>query len=620
MQPVSKLHATARKFAANGVPVFPCAPGTKEPTEGSRGFHDATTDLAQIDAWWTAEPNLNVAFCPHQVGLAVIDPDGEAGEASWAEWQIEHGEMPETYTVLTPRGGRHLYYRGILPATQSKLGPHVDTRGVGSYVLVPPSYVEGHGFYTVIDKRAPVDLPETVPAFLEQLRRDAAKAAVGELDLGPNVERARRLLLDYVKRGHVAVEGQMGDGTTFAVACEVMNLGVSEETAFKLLCDHWNEHCVPPWDEDELRIKVENAARYAQNEAGSWAVETGEAVFAAALDKLALDDTPDPSPRTARFKLWTLEELGALPPPDWLVHEMLPAGGISLMFGPPGSYKSFLALQLALGVACCGQEVVYIGAEGGRGLEVRASAWKLANEVEGQLPIHIVREMPWASDGEMVEQFITAVKSAGVKPGLVVVDTAARMMVGLDENNAKDAGLFVAALEALQRALGCAILVIHHTGKDVGRGARGSNALIGAVDAAVEVQANKETRAVAIWCRRQKDAPERETPWTYQGRDFGGSMVFFPTTPEEHRAATHADELLAPKKIGAILRELKAVGIENAVTTHVLALELHKSDDLGEEAREATAARTVRLLARKAKGPLEAYSAGSGPDLVWYVV
>lgn len=620
MQPTSNLHAEARKLAANGVPVFACAPGTKEPRAGSRGFHDATTDLNIIDAWWTEEPNLNVAFCPHQVGLAVIDPDGVEGEAAWADWQIVNGQCPATYTVQTPRGGRHLYFLGILPATQSKLGPHVDTRGVGSYVLVPPSYVEGYGHYTVIDSRSPVDLPATVPAFLEQLRRDSAKAAVGELDLGPNVQRAQRLLEDYVKRGHVAVEGQMGDGTTFAVACEVMNLGVSEETAFKLLCDHWNEHCVPPWDEDELRVKVENAARYAQNEAGSWAVETGQEVFAAALDKLATYEPPALSPRTERFKLWTFEELAALPPPDWLVNEMLPAGGISLMYGPPGSYKSFLALQVALGVCCLGQAVVYIGAEGGRGLEVRGAAWKLANEITGPLPIHIVRDMPWASDAEMCLQFITSVKSAGVHPALVVIDTAARMMVGLDENNAKDAGLFVAAVEMIQRELGCAILIIHHTGKDVGRGARGSNALLGAVDAAVEVQANKDTKAVAVWVRRQKDAPERETPWTYQGRDFAGSMVFFPTTPEEHRAATHQDESLAPKRVGAILRELKAVGIENAVTSHVLALEIHKGDELNDEALEATAARTVRALAKKARGPLEAYCAGSGPDLVWYVV
>lgn len=617
----SALHAAARRYASQGVPVFVCWPGEKEPYT-ARGFHDATVDLNVIDGWFAEEPNLNVAFCPHQVRLAVIDPDGDQGEASWADWQIEHGECPATYTVRTPRGGRHLYYRGILPATQSKLGIHVDTRGVGSYVLVPPSRFRDHGVYEVIDNRSPVDLPETIPAFLEQLRRDSAKAAVGDLDLAPNVARAVRFLQDCVKAGRVAIQGQMGDGTTYAVACEVMNLGVSEETAFELMLEHWAPHC-QPFDgrfEGFLRTKVENAARYAQNEAGSWAVETGQEVFAAALDKLA-DDEPDPSPPTReRFKLWTLEELGALPPPDWLVHEMLPAGGISLMYGPPGSYKSFLALQLSLGIACLGQSVVYIGAEGGRGLEVRAGAWKLANDVEGQLPIHIVRDMPWASDQEMVGQFIASVKAAGVQPELVVIDTAARMMVGLDENNAKDAGLFVAALECLQRALGCAILVIHHTGKDVGRGARGSNALIGAVDAAVEVQANKDTRAVAIWCRRQKDAPERETPWTYQGRDFAGSMVFFPITPDEYRTATRADEALAPKKVGSVLRELKAVGIENAVSTHILALELHKGDDLGDEAREATVLRTARVLAKKAKGPLEAYSAGSGPELVWYVV
>ena len=75
MSATSKLHEAARKFAANGVPVFPCVPGDKAPAS-EHGFHDATTDLNIIDAWWTENPQYNVAFCPHQVGLAVIDPDG----------------------------------------------------------------------------------------------------------------------------------------------------------------------------------------------------------------------------------------------------------------------------------------------------------------------------------------------------------------------------------------------------------------------------------------------------------------------------------------------------------------------------------------------------------------
>lgn len=613
---VSELHAAARKYAEAGIPVFPCIPGTKTPATAN-GFHDASTDPTVIDGWWTDNPNLNPAFCPHEAGLGVIDIDGAEGEEAWQDFQIEHGFAPQTREIATPRGGRHLYFRGILPATQSKLAKHIDTRGVGSYVLIPPSVFAGHGSYRYLNDLPPADLPEAYPAYLDKLKKDAAKAAVSELDLPQNVARAERLLRDYVKGGHVAIEGQMGDGRTFAVACEVMNLGLTPEMAFEILEEIWNPECLPPWEPGELWTKVENASRYSQNEAGAWAVEPARDVFARALDKLAADD-PTPA---RRFRLWTLEEIAALPLPEWLIPDMMPRKGVSLFYGPGGSYKSFLVLQFALELARDGRPVIYIGAEGGRDLELRAAAWKMVHEIDGELPLRIVQDMPWASDGGMIQEFIDTVKESTIRPELIVIDTAARMMVGLNENDAKDMGLLVAAVDTLKRALDCAVAVVHHTGKDASRGARGSAALEWATDAAFEIKADKATKAVEMWCRRQKGAAERERPWTFEGKAVGQSLVFQPTSESEHRALTKADDMLAPKKIGAKLRALNAVGIENAVTTHVLAGELVAQDpDQSDEAREALVSRMVKVLAHRAKGPLLAYAEGSGASLVWFVV
>ncbi|HLZ22936.1 MAG TPA: bifunctional DNA primase/polymerase, partial [Ktedonobacterales bacterium] len=277
MQPLSPLHAEAQRLASNGVPVFPCKVNLKQPATDN-GFHDASTDLAVIDRWWTENPNYNIAFSPHTVGLGVIDLDGQEGIDAWEKWQDENVRLAKTHTIRTPRGGVHLYYRGILPATQSKLGVHIDTRGVGSYALVPPSVVNGSP-YTVLDSRDAVELDPQVGTFLEALKREHAKAVGHDLDQPQNVARARKFLLDSVARGDVAVEGHMGDQFTFVISCKVMNLGVSEEMAAALLTELWNPHCVPPWDEDELACKVENAARYAQNEAGAWAAGSSEEAF-----------------------------------------------------------------------------------------------------------------------------------------------------------------------------------------------------------------------------------------------------------------------------------------------------------------------------------------------------
>lgn len=618
---LSELHAAARELAEGGVPVFPCLPLSKVPA-CAQGFHDATTNLHQIDKWWSDNADYNPAFCPHMVGLGVVDIDGEEGEQAWLAFQAEHGAAPETRVVRTPRDGRHLYYLGVLPASQSKLGQHVDTRGVGSYVLAPPSrvrYPDGReGTYRVEVDRSPADLPASLPDFLKGLQRAAAKASVDDLDLAPNLARAERLLKDYVALGHVAVEGQMGDGRTFAVACEVMNLGVSQENAYNLLTEHWNPHCIPPWDEDELRVKVENASRYAQNEAGSWAVEPPSEVFAGALDKLAANSPA--APQNPRFRLWTLEEMGARPVPEFLIPEMFPAEGLSMVYGPKSSYKSFLVMERGLELAALGTPVVYVAGEGGRGIELRAKAWRMLHEITGPIPFYIVDNAPWASDPGMVIEFMENVKAAGVRPAMVVIDTVARATVGLNENDAKDMGIFVAAMDTIRRSLRCAVVVIHHTGKDAGRGARGSGALEAATDAAFEVKAEKNTRTVAMWCRRQKDAAEREEPWTYEGKDFGDSLVFQPISQAEYRNLTRTEDQMAAKAIGKLLRELGAVGVEHAVSSYVLAHELNKDAEASEEGMKTLISRTIRILAKKAKGALEPYCYGEGSSLVWCVV
>jgi hypothetical protein len=547
MNSVSDLHAAALRFAGNGIPVFPCWPGTKKPFTDN-GFHDATTDINQINAWWTEEPRLNVAFSPHTAGLGIIDLDGQEGILAWEKWQDANVRLPKTYTVRTPRGGLHLYYRGILPATQSKLAVHVDTRGVGSYALVPPSYFAGHGetgtgYYTTEDSRSPVDLAPEVNAYLERLKREAVKAHVGEMDRPENVARARRFLKDCVARGDVAVQGQMGDGTTYIVACKVINLGISEDACFDMMWELWAPHCTPFDERFEgfLRTKIENASRYAQNEAGAWGVESSADVFGSALDKLAPSDLPDdpppdPKPKRRRFKLWTLEELESRPPPAWLIPDLFPAEGISMLYGPPGSFKSFLAVHWSATLASLGTPVAYVAGEGATGVTQRVKAWRTLHDVPVTMPLRIMDSAPWAADDEMKLEFIKELEL--FKPALVVIDTLARTAVGMNENDAKDMGLMVAFLDAIKTHLKCAVLVIHHTGKDESRGMRGSNALEGAVDAAFKVKRNKGLKAVSVICTRQKDAEEREEPWCFEGKDFGGQMVLQPVAHRDYQAMT----------------------------------------------------------------------------------
>jgi hypothetical protein len=107
------------------------------------GVKDASIDEAQIRKWWTRWPDANIAIATGMPsGIYVIDLDGEVGMLSWMRLLMDHHSPPETIEVVTGSGGRHLYLGMLgvdLGNTAGKLGPGIDTRGTGGYVLVPPS-------------------------------------------------------------------------------------------------------------------------------------------------------------------------------------------------------------------------------------------------------------------------------------------------------------------------------------------------------------------------------------------------------------------------------------------------------------------------------------------------
>ena len=282
----SELHKAARRHAENGLFIFPCIPGGKAPLT-ENGFKDATADLTQIDAWWLETPDANIGCPLFLKDISVIDLDGEAGVNAWAMLEFEHGEL-ETRTATTPRGGQHLYVRGALPTSQYKpgrrrcLGEHIDTRGPGSYALLPPSRTSSKvnpayadGVYAWVDERTPL---AGVPAWaVEKLRRAPSRKGQEaiEPDLPVNVCRARQRLRAYVKRGNVAVSGDGGNPATFEVFAGLSDLGISKAKGLELATDYWNPACKPPWSDTELAALAHNAWTYCQNVFGIHALKGG---------------------------------------------------------------------------------------------------------------------------------------------------------------------------------------------------------------------------------------------------------------------------------------------------------------------------------------------------------
>lgn len=165
--------AAALQAAARGWKVFPLKPLSKEPLPGSHGYKDATTDPALIRAFLVANPDCNIAIATgRKSGVVVLDVDKKGGGLeTFRRIESEHGETGKTPLSLTPGGGRHIYFAQPENEVRSRagLGPGIDVRGEGGYIVAPPSILP-HGKYAWQAELGPdVELASVPPHLLSLL-------------------------------------------------------------------------------------------------------------------------------------------------------------------------------------------------------------------------------------------------------------------------------------------------------------------------------------------------------------------------------------------------------------------------------------------------------------------
>lgn len=220
------------------------------------------------------------------------------------------------------------------------------------------------------------------------------------------------------------------------------------------------------------------------------------------------------------FKLLTPENIEALPDLEWLIEGVVPTPGLVVLYGEPGSGKTFVALSMAL-TAASGQtwlgratlqtKALYVAAEGVLGLKNRIMAHRHRRGLVND-NVRFVASPIAIMDPAQIKALLAELKQQDFEPGLIVVDTLARVALGADENNAKDMGRVVDGLDELKRQTGATVMVIHHTRKD-GGSERGSSALRGAADAMIlcEKAPSLDGAGVRLECAKMKDdEPFRE--------------------------------------------------------------------------------------------------------------
>lgn len=238
------LPEAAARFAAAGVPVFPCVPGEKRPLV-LRGFHDATADPVQVAGWWSRWPSANIGIPTGAAsGVEVVDVDVHATGTGFPAFRGAHRQGHAAgwaALVRTPSGGLHAYYPAHPDRAQSSwqaARAHVDFRGDGGYIIAPPSTVLRPGgvraLYRLIvasgDTPVPVDAAR-LREFLDPrtpipIDRDRARAARFE----------RRGSDAKVLAGWVAGrgEGERNRGLFWA-ACRLAEAGIPPDATLDAL-------------------------------------------------------------------------------------------------------------------------------------------------------------------------------------------------------------------------------------------------------------------------------------------------------------------------------------------------------------------------------------------------
>lgn len=197
---------------------------------------------------------------------------------------------------------------------------------------------------------------------------------------------------------------------------------------------------------------------------------------------------------TRKLRLVSEEEMASRPPIGWRVRDVLPAEGLVAIYGPPGSGKSFLVLDM-LGAIASGRlwfghkvnpaPVVYVALEGKAGVAQRVRAYRAKRgPMQGVKFFEENIDLRLPADRDSLVEVIT---EAGWANGVVCIDTLAASAPGMDENTSTDMGALIASLQEMQQALGGCVLVVHHTGKDQTKGLRGWSGLTGALDGSIEV-------------------------------------------------------------------------------------------------------------------------------------
>lgn len=308
-----------------------------------------------------------------------------------------------------------------------------------------------------------------------------------------------------------------------------------------------------------------------------------------------------------RFEPVPLALFAARPAPTWIVKGVIPRAELVVLFGESGSGKSFMALDLAACVArglpwrgrrVNAGRVVYIAAEGAGGFRNRVVALVQAQQLTyaDLARIDIIDAAP---NMLLKDDALDVAKAIG-RADLVIVDTWAQVTAGGNENAGEDMGKALSHCKGIHRATGATVLLVHHSGKDASKGARGWSGLRAAADAELEVIRLANGRLLRT--SKQKDGDDG-LEWGFGldvvtiGEDADGDPITSCVVTEQELPSAKVMRILGPQEtiVNDVLQEFalsQTTGIEvaavlTAAVAKMPAPEAGKRDMRKQRARRA---------------------------------
>jgi hypothetical protein len=486
---MTPLDAALRYASVFGWAVLPIQPNSKLPAS-AHGVKDASTDPAQIRAWFDGRPDLNVAVAAGRAsGLICFDIDPRnSGDSSWGAWLAMHGGHNDGPHALTAGGGSHFLAQYDPTWRSSKLAQGVDLLSDGRYFLVWPSQIGGKKYEWEAssdpsDGIAPFKIP---PAWSAAYAAQAAKKPASTGDGG----------------GLLPVGSRNAGLAALAGAMRHHGLGQAEILAALSVANELR--CNPPLPSSELSQIVDSICRYQPDTDTALAAAIGDAAAE------ALSIKPPPSDYHLEQASGWLSQPAA---PRWLVRNWLPDSGLAMLFGPSGAGKTFAALSMAASIASgkawhghkvAQGAVIYLAGEGHYGLRMRVAAWAQQHGPEGLENLYISNRGIDLDAPQAAAEVIRAIKEPSPdRVALVVVDTLATHFGG-EENSARDTRQLLSAAQVIGRAYGCVVCLIHHTGLGPADRARGSSSLKAAMDWQMLLASADDQ--ITLSCTKAKDS------------------------------------------------------------------------------------------------------------------